>query len=160
MKSLWGFVTLSLCFSLITGCNSRIEIDKEKEKAAIIKLQSDAKKVLIAGDFDSLLEFSLQEFYEVSNGEMKKNTHAKMRENFEKGPKFKEVEIIELEEPIIRISNDGTMAWAIGKRRFSYTYENSTDPESRQISEYSYLQIFEKEYGKWKYSDQALCSKK
>lgn len=71
---------------------------------------------------------------------------AVMFKDYFKGVTFHEWD--DLEEPIIKISDDGGMAWVIEHFRIRLT-RLEEDQSEEQISEYAGITIYEQKQGKW-----------
>ncbi len=54
-----------------------------------------------------------------------------------------------MEEPIIRISQDGSMAWMITRVRVRRTQKDATGKEREQKFNYAGIMTYEKKDGKW-----------
>ena len=155
MKTFPSLFALLIFSFLIISCQP--SIDLEQEKAKILKLRSDIENAAIKNDIDTILSFCVER-YVVYEGKVEKTTHEDIRNDFEKDPPPESLEIEDIFGPIINISNSGDMAYAIGERRFLFSPNDST--EKVTISEFSYIQIFEKVNDEWKYSHMARTNLK
>jgi hypothetical protein len=63
-----------------------------------------------------------------------------------------------MQEPIIKVSDDGTMAFAMVKKLVHYEYLAPDSIKKESITEFAWLETWAKEKGKWKM--QAIASTK
>src|SRR5205823_14662808 len=92
--------------------------DLEKEKAELLRIHKSDRDAHFKTDVDRLLENSPEEFISVGRGKInrssKEDAH-KMFTGYFRDAKYYEWD--DVEEPIIRISNDASMAWMITRTR-------------------------------------------
>ena len=148
-------VILIYCF-LMVSCQPSIDLEQEKVK--ILQLRTNLQNAVIKNDIEAILSFCVEKSYDVFDGKVRTTTYDSIRKDFQKNPPPQDLEIEDIGEPIIKISNDGKMAFSIGESRFSHSKTDST--EKVVIIEFSYLQIYEKVNNEWKYSHMAQSIKK
>jgi len=100
-------------------------------------------------DVKSATSFFTDNYIYVRDGEihhLSLSNLESMYSNYFLGAIFNEWD--DLEQPIIHVSGDGTMAWVIEHFRIRITRQEDNRP-IQQISEYSGITIYEKNSGKW-----------
>lgn len=100
-------------------------------------------------DVKTATSFFTDSYIYVRDGEINHLTLSNlesMYSNYFQGAIFNEWD--DLEQPIIHISGDGTMAWVIEHFRIRITRQKD-NREEEQISEYAGITIYEKTAGKW-----------
>lgn len=145
---------LILCLSLILLCSVSIfakqKIDLEKERAALLEVHRTDRRAHFETDANLLLERFTDEFISVSNGKIDRSTRAELRKTFEdyfRNAKYYEWD--DLEPPVIRISNDATMAWMIVRTKVRRTQKLASGEEKERAFVYAGIMTYEKQKGKW-----------
>lgn len=138
-----------LLLLLLVACNSKVNIEKEK-KAILAMLQKERK-----AHFDRNVELFTSEFADgmisVNKGKVSidsKEEHKKRISNY-----FGSVQFIKWDdtaEPIIRFSNDGSLAYAILQKDVIVTYPDSTGKAFNDTTHYAWSSIYRKQNSKWK----------
>ena len=145
-----SFGILFLTSLFLFSCQPKVNLEKEKKD--IMDYLELAKKANIESDYATWTSLYAKNCVYVMNGEVKNYTRDEIeklsKESFENS-KVKYTSIEDLSEPIIHISNDGTMAWYIVNSKFNYTYTDSLGNEQSNSAEGASLFILEKEDGKW-----------
>jgi hypothetical protein len=123
---------------------------QEKAEAELLRLHRADREAHLKTDVDLLQAHSPDEFITVSRGRIhrpKKADERKMFTEYFKGAKYYEWD--DAEEPIIRVSRDGSMGWVITRVRVRRT---QTDAAGREVEEkfvYAGIMTYEKRDGKW-----------
>ena len=55
----------------------------------------------------------------------------------------------DVEPPVVRVSDDGTMAWVVSKLRVRRTAPNDAGQTSEQAFVYAGIMVYEKRDGRW-----------
>lgn len=146
--------SLSLCLSLILLCFINVpasqKIDLEKEKAALLEIHRTDRRAHFATDANLLLERFTDEFISVSNGKIERSKRDELRRTFEdyfKNAKYYEWD--DLEPPVIRISNDASMAWMIARTKVRRVQKLASGEEKERAFVYAGIMTYEKQRGKW-----------
>lgn len=146
--------SLILCLSLILICSTSVladrKIDLEKERAALLEVHRLDRRAHFETDANLLLERFTDEFISVSNGKIDRATRAELRKTFEdyfKNAKYYEWD--DLEPPVIRISNDASMAWMIVRTKVRRTQKLASGEEKERAFVYAGIMTYEKQSGKW-----------
>ena len=143
---------MKFLFLLLPGfiaCSSTPDLEKEK-KTILAMLQTERK-----AHFDRNVDMFMAEFAEgmisVNKGEVTTVTKELNKERISKY--FGSVQFIKWDdtaEPIIRFSNDGSLAYAIVQKDVIVTYPDSTGNAVNDTTHYSWSSIYRKQNGQWK----------
>ncbi|HAN19589.1 MAG: hypothetical protein A2X13_14900 [Bacteroidetes bacterium GWC2_33_15] len=148
MKLLLSGIFLIVLF--LSSCQSKVDLNKEKEeitnyieKAVQANIEKDLEKwgSLYA---DSCVYPIGGKIVHLSKEDIKKDS-----EKVFSNQKFKYTEFNELEETIIHISKDATMAWYMVNMRVFYSNIDSLGNEKIDSTEIASLFILEKQNSKW-----------
>ncbi len=131
----------------IMGCSKGIDVEAEKQ--AILALMEKNSQALLNGDIEMMRDIIPNESkYIIHQGEvLKEETEVLleyMQEQFEQG---RYVSSTQLQDPVISLSKDGTMAWTAGQIIFEFVPSDTT-MKPRKIVDAA-LMVFEKQNGKW-----------
>lgn len=122
----------------------------EKEKAELLRLHRADREAHLKTDVDLLQEQSPEEFISVSEGKIHRSNRADERKMFSeyfRGAKYYEWD--DLEEPIIQVSKDGSMAWMITRVRVRRVQKDTTGAEREEKFVYAGIMTYEKKSDKW-----------
>lgn len=146
--------SLSLCLSLILLCFINVpakqKVDLEKERAALLEIHRTDRRAHFETDASLLLERFTGEFISVSNGKIERSTRDELRQTFEdyfKNAKYYEWD--DLEPPVVRISNDASMAWMIVRTKVRRIQKLVSGEEKQRAFVYAGIMTYEKQRGKW-----------
>ena len=126
------------------------KVDLEKEKAELLRLHKSDREAHFKTDVDLLQERSPEEFIAVSDGKIHRTQKSDVRKQFAeyfKGAKYYEWD--DLEEPVIRISKDGGMAWMITRVRVRRIQKDAAGKEREEKFVYAGIMTYEKQGGNW-----------
>ena len=124
--------------------------DLEKEKAELLRLHQSDREAHFKTDVDALLENSPEEFISVGRGKINKSSKEDARKMFTgyfRDAKYYEWD--DVEEPIIRISNDASMAWMITRTRVRRVQKTADGTEKEEKFVYAGIMTYEKRDGRW-----------
>ena len=144
---------LSLLMLFITAAASAPAggaVNSEKEKAELLRLHRAAREAHFKTDVDMLFANSLEERISVSRGKVSRSGRAEGRRVFAeyfRGAKYYEWD--DLEEPIIRVSDDASMAWMITRIRVRRVQRDAAGAEREEKFVYAGIMTYEKRGGKW-----------
>lgn len=140
---------LFLFLPVIIGCDPKADLEKEK-KTILSMLQTERK-----AHFDRNVDLFMSEFAEgmisVNKGEVDTATKEMNKERI--GKYFGSVQFIKWDdtaEPIIRFSDDGSLAYAIVQKDVILTYPDSTGKAFNDTTHYAWSSIYRKQHGEWK----------
>ncbi|HEV3470520.1 MAG TPA: nuclear transport factor 2 family protein [Pyrinomonadaceae bacterium] len=145
--------TLLLLFVVCAGvahAQTRPPVDLEKEKAELLRLHREAREAHFKTDPARLQEGSAEEFVYVRDGRIGRVSRAdqvKRYEGYFKGAKYFEWD--DVEEPIVSVSQDGSMAWMITRIRVRRTQKDAAGKEQEEKFVYAGIMTYEKRDGKW-----------
>lgn len=147
MKHLTLAVLLAAC---TTGRPAPPPVDLARETAALLRLHESDREAHLKTDVDLLQRASPDEFVAVSDGKIHRTTRAKERQSFTeyfRGATYHEY--ADLEPPIVRVSNDGSMAWMITRFRVRRTQKAAAGREQEERFVYAGIMTYEKRDGRW-----------
>lgn len=124
--------------------------DLAHEKAALKHSHAADRKAHFKADVDRLLEDSADEMISVRDGAIMRISKADRRRGmaeYFRGARYSEWD--NLEDPIIRVSDDGSMAWMITRLKVARTQKDSTGVEREQKFVYAGIMMYEKVDGRW-----------
>lgn len=134
---------------LLAACNSKPDLSKEKQ-TILSMLQTERK-----AHFDRNVDLFMSEFAEgmvsVNKGEVTIATKELNKERI--GKYFGSVQFLKWDdtaEPIIRFSDDGSLAYAIVQKDVIVTYPNGTGKAFNDTTHYAWSSIYRKQNGEWK----------
>jgi hypothetical protein len=138
------FVAGAACASAQTAANL------EREKAELLRLHKSAREAHFKTDVDLLFENSPEEMISVSRGKVSRSGRAEGRKMFAeyfRGAKYYEWD--DLEEPVIRVSKDASMAWMITRIRVRRVQRDAAGAEREEKFIYAGIMTYEKRGGRW-----------
>ena len=145
MKNLAGCLLLLL----LIACNSKVDIGKER-KTILAMLQTERK-----AHFERNVEMFMSEFADsmisVNKGIVSSPTKEENKKRI--GNYFGNVQFIKWDdtaEPIIRFSDDGSLAYAIVQKDVIVTYPDSSGKALNDTTHYAWSSIYRKQNGEWK----------
>ena len=144
-------VTLILLALAYAVCASaQPSADLEKEKAELLRLHKADREAHFKTDVDALLANSPEEMISVSRGKISRSSKVDARKMFTgyfRDAKYYEWD--DVEEPIVRISNDASMAWMITRVRVRRVQKNPDGAEKEEKFVYAGIMTYEKRDGRW-----------
>ena len=124
--------------------------DLEKEKAELLRLHQSDREAHFKTDVDALLANSPDEFISVGRGKINRSRKEDVRKMFTgyfRDAKYYEWD--DLEEPIIRVSNDASMAWMITRTKVRRVQKTVDGTEKEEKFVYAGIMTYEKRDGRW-----------
>ncbi len=144
------FVALLLLVVSPSVTRAQAAVDLEKEKAELLRLHRADREAHLRTDVELLQRSSPEEFISVSRGKIhraKKSDERKLFTEYFRGAKYYEWD--DVEEPIVRVSKDGSMAWMITRVRVRRTQKGPTGEEKEEKCTYAGIMTYEKVDGRW-----------
>ena len=137
---------------LLSGGNllGQKQVDFEKERAALLEVHQTDRRAHFLANGRLLLENSADEFIYVGNGKITRSKRNEFEESFKEY--FKDVKYYnwdDLEPPIIKISNDASMAWMIVRIKVRRVKKLITGEDEERGFIYAGIMTYEKQNGKW-----------
>lgn len=143
--------SLLLAFVATAALAQAPPVDLEKEKAELLRMHRASREAHFKTDADLLQENAPEEMISVSEGKIRRIKKAEARTFFTeyfRGAKYTEWD--DMEEPIVRVSKDGTMAWMITRLRVRRTQKDAAGVEQEQKFVYAGIMTYEKVDGRWR----------
>jgi hypothetical protein len=143
------FTLILLFFAGAVCAGAQPSPNLEKEKAELLRLHKSDREAHFKTDVDLLLENAPEEFISVSRGKISRSSKEDARKMFTgyfRDAKYYEWD--DVEEPIIRISNDASMAWMITRTRIRRVQKNASG-EKEEKAVYAGIMTYEKRDGRW-----------
>lgn len=144
-----NFVLIILTFECFISCTQKPDL--VKEETAIRNLLQQERKA----HFDRNTDLFIQEFAEsmiqVNRGVVTAPTKDQHRERI--GKYFGSVQFIkwdDVAEPIIRFSDDASLAYAIIQKQVILTYPDSFGNSFTDTADYAWVSVYRKYKGAWK----------
>lgn len=147
MKS---FIPILLCVAWAACASAQPSADPENEKAELLRLHKSDREAHFKTDVDRLLENSPEEFISVGRGKINRSSKDDVRKMFTgyfRDAKYYEWD--DMEEPIVRISNDASMAWMITRTRVRRVQKKADGAEQEEKFVYAGIMTYEKRDGRW-----------
>ncbi len=144
------FSFILLFVTCAVGTSAQPSADLEKEKAELLRLHKSDREAHFKTDVDALLENSPEEMISVSRGKISKPSKEDARKMFTgyfRDAKYYEWD--DVEEPIIRISNDGSMAWMVTRTKVRRVQKKTDGAEQEEKFVYAGIMTYEKRDGRW-----------
>lgn len=142
---------LTLLFVACAACaEAQTPAGLEKEKAELLRLHKSARDAHFKTDVELLLENSPEEMISVSRGKVNRSGKAagrKMFAEYFRGAKYYEWD--DVEEPIVRVSKDASMAWMITRIRVRRVQRDAAGVEQEEKFVYAGIMTYEKRDGRW-----------
>ena len=144
----FGFVLISIFFG---SCHGQEGFDRQREIRAISAVLQRERKA----HFDRNVELFMSGFADgmitVNIGKVSVPTTEETKERL--GKYFRSVEFIKWDdsaEPIIRFSDDGSLAYAIVQKQVILSYPDSLGKKLIDTTDYAWATIYRKKKGEWK----------
>jgi hypothetical protein len=121
-----------------------------QETEALLQIHKKDRQAHFETDARKLIEHADDEFIAVSNGTIQRSTRAdvlKMFEEYFKNARYFEWD--DVEPPIVRVSNDASMAWMIVRTRVRRTQKQADGSDKERSFVYAGIMTYEKKDGKW-----------
>ena len=144
------FVILLFLVVSPSATRAQAAVDLEKEKAELLRLHKADREAHLRTDVELLQRSSPEEFISVSRGKIhraQKSDERKLFTEYFRGAKYYEWD--DAEDPIVRVSKDGSMAWMITRVRVRRTQKGPTDEEKEEKFIYAGIMTYEKVDGRW-----------
>ena len=144
---------LALALFFVTAAASvqaQTPVNLEAEKAELLRLHKQGREAHFKTDVELLLADNPEEFVSVSGGKINRPRKADTRKMFTeyfRGAKYYEWD--DVEEPIVRVSKDGSMGWMITRVRVRRVQKDKSGREVEEKFVYAGIMTYEKREGKW-----------
>lgn len=143
------FVSVILMSLVIFGCDQKKGIDKEKN--ALLKQHRVQREAHMTQDAELFVTVMADTLISVQDGDVNRLSREDNLKRYQ--AYFSGVnEFLAWDDespPVIRISEDGTLAWTIVTKRVRYNYYNEDEQLQEIASDYAWITTYEKRNGKW-----------
>lgn len=148
MRYLTYILILSL---LVVSCKTQTQFDYDKEKQAILTLHNKQRDYHFNKDSIAFANQLSNNFISVNRGDI---THPKLKETISRYHHyFSAVEFInwdDMSEPIIRFSDDGTLAYTIVDKLVKLKYSDEKGKATYDSTRFAWTTIYKKDNDEWK----------
>ncbi|HEV7780936.1 MAG TPA: nuclear transport factor 2 family protein [Chitinophagaceae bacterium] len=141
----------SLLLATVMLCSCKSKPDLAKEKKAILAILQQERKAHFDGDVELFISGFADSMVSVSKGMITTPTREEYRERF--GDYFSKVKFIrwdDVNEPVIRFSDDASLAYAIIQKEIILSYPGSPGKTIIDTTAYAWVSIYRKLNGVWK----------
>ena len=143
-------VIILLLLVTFTLAEAQPSVDLEKERLELLQVHKADREAHFKTDVDLLQLRSPDEFIAVSDGKIYRTKKADERKQFAeyfKGARYYEWD--DVEEPIVRISKDGSLAWMITRVRVRRVQKRASGGDNERKFIYAGIMTYEKQGGRW-----------
>ncbi len=138
------------CLSRV-GCDQReIQSDENHAKEELLAVHETGKLAHVTTDVDQLLANAGETFVSVSNGKISKQTRIDTKNfftNYFDNATYQKYD--DLEDPIVRVSKDGTLGWIISRLHVRRTQMGVDGVATEREFVYAGIMLFEKKDDRW-----------
>lgn len=122
-----------------------------KDLSELLKLQEQQKTAHLTYNAELFADMFNERVTQLKKGAVSTATKAENLSRFKNYfAQFKFLEWEDIRPPVIRLSRDGTMATVIVEKRVRGTYKDENGQEKTGLTEFAWLEVWEKIDGKWK----------
>ena len=143
------YLLLVICYLSISSCSKTIDLVHEKK--IIGELLEQERKAHFANDVDLFIAEFADTTISIRKGSVNTQTSAESRKRVESY--FNSVEFIHWDDvapPLIDISEDGSIAYAIVQKNVVLTYKDTLGVPLMDTTNYAWVTIYKKLDGEWK----------
>lgn len=141
--------TIIFC-TLLISCSVK-KADLVKEENAIRNLLQQERKAHFDRNVDLFVSEFADSMISVNKGNVKILTPEENKKRIE--PYFKSVEFSkwdDVAEPMIRFSEDATLAYAVVQKKVVLSYKDSFGQPLFDSTDYAWVSVYRKQKGEWK----------
>lgn len=145
------FLSSMLIVILLFSCKQKNDFDKSKETRAIESLLAMERKAHFDRDVDGFMSEFADDMISVNKGKVLIATPEENKERI--GNYFRSVKFIkwdDVKRPLIRFSDDGSLAYAIIQKEVIVSYPDNTGKTLIDTTHYAWTSIYRKQKGEWK----------
>jgi hypothetical protein len=147
--SRFAILLLSIVLASVNA-DAQSKVDLADEVEQLLRIHESDRRAHFETNAKRIMEHATDEFISVSSGRVQRTTRAenlKFFEEYFKGAKYYEWD--DLEPPIVRVSNDASMAWMIVRTRVSRVQTLSGGEATERRFVYAGIMVYEKKGGRW-----------
>jgi hypothetical protein len=145
------FAMLLLSIVLVpVNADAQSKVDLADEVEQLLRIHESDRRAHFETSAKRIMEHATDEFISVSDGRVRRTTRAESLQFFEeyfKAAKYYEWD--DLEPPIVRVSNDASMAWMIVRTRVRRVQTQSGGQATERRFVYAGIMAYEKRGGRW-----------
>ncbi|MCA0151656.1 nuclear transport factor 2 family protein [Winogradskyella vincentii] len=145
------YLYIILIASFTYSCNEKVEFDIEKEREEILKLHNQQRDNHFNKDSIAFANQLSDNFISVNRGKI---TMPTKEENIKRyNSYFSSVNFVkwdDVSDPIIRFSEDGSLAYTIVNKIVEVTYKDDDGNTSNSATHFAWTAIYKKYNGEWK----------
>lgn len=145
------FAILLLSIILLPiNADAQGKVDLTDEVEQLLRIHESDRRAHFETSAKQIMEHATDEFISVRAGGIQRTTRAenlKFFEEYFKGAKYYEWD--DLEPPIVRVSNDASMAWMIVRTRVRREQAQSGGQATERKFVYAGIMAYEKKGGRW-----------
>lgn len=153
MKSIIS-IRIGLCLAIgliISSCNTKQPVNLEAEKAQILKMHHAQRDYHFNKDSIAFANQLSDDFISVNRGIISKPTKSETISRY--NGYFSSVEFLkwdDLSDPVIKFSDDGTMAYCIVDKIVAITTKDENGQDIKSETHFAWTAIFRKHNNEWK----------
>lgn len=151
MKALNVILLNLLVFVLCISCQQKNTVDIAKLEQEILEVHNLSRTYHVEKMVEEFVAQQSEKFMSVSNGNIAKPTKESVVKRFTNY--FNNVEFEKWDDvnpPIIRFSNDYSMAYTLVDKEVILTYVNDENQKARESTKFAWVAIYTKQNGEWK----------
>jgi hypothetical protein len=145
------FAVLLLSLAWVpVNADAQSHVDLADEVEQLLRIHESDRRAHFETSAKRIMEHATDEFISVSGGRVRRTTRAEDLRFFEeyfKGAKYYEWD--DLQPPIVRVSNDASMAWMIVRTRVRRVQTQSGGEAMERRFVYAGIMVYEKKGGRW-----------
>ena len=143
---MWRYLLLVV---FIIGCNHKPDL--EKERSTILKMLATEKDAHFKKDVDLFISEFADSMLNVNKGKVtapSRDEHKEKISNYFNAVQF--IKWDDIAEPLIRFSDDGSLAYAVVQKEVILSYPDSTGKPFYDTTHYAWTSIYRKHNDGWK----------
>ena len=133
------------------SCNSNNKFDKQKETLAISGLLQLERKAHFSRNVDLFMSEFADSMISVNKGKVSVATPEENKKRI--SSYFDSIKFIkwdDVKDPVIRFSDDGSLAYAIVQKQVIVSYPDSLGKTLIDTTDYAWASVYRKQKGEWK----------
>lgn len=133
------------------SCNNISIPDLEKEKKEILRLEAKQREYHFTKNTRAFVDMASADFISIDRGVISKPSKEASYERFD--AYFKAVEFVKWDdknEPVIRFSNDGSIAYVAVDKLVVLKLKDESGKEKLDTTNFAWLTVYKKENSGWK----------
>jgi hypothetical protein len=138
------------CLAISSYAAAQSPPDPARDRAELLRLHALDRKGHLRTDADLLAKGFADEMISVRDGEIHRVTKPDRRHmlaEYFRGARYQEWD--DVEEPIVHVSDDGSLAWMITRVRVCRWQKDSSGVEREQKFVYAGITTYQKAKGRW-----------